>query len=313
VGAALFIAFRPAIFPTSTPTASPTRPIASTATEEVATVESPEVTEPPSDAPVTGLNPKDTSTETPTAEPTESTFAVDSFSLGESAQGRSLAGTRIGYEGDTHVVVVGSIQGDQTMTRALVRDLISYLERTPERVPEGTMYHLIPTINPDGNASNSRYNARGVDLNRNWDTSDWERDAAVPGYPDGKPGAGGSAPFSEQETRNLREYLQMLKTSSTGLRVIVLHSSVRRSEGEVYPGGSSSLSHAEAYAEATGYDIEYAWAEYVTSGEAVTWCEEQGIPSLDIVIPAAHDSQTRISSGLTLLEATVNALARVVQ
>jgi len=231
-------------------------------------------------------------------------------SIGQSAGGRDLSVTIVGYKGGIPVVVVGSIEGDQISTRTLVDALINYY-RQDEKVPEGVVFYFIPSINPDGNASNSRYNAHGVDLNRNWDTSDWKSNAAVPGYPNGKAGAGGSYPFSEPEIVALRDLLNGLKANSSRLRAVVLHASVQVSNGEVYPGGDSATTIANAYADAAHYGIEYGWDQYTTSGEAITWCDEQGIPSIDIVNPASQGPSSRVYGSLTLLDVTVQGLEAI--
>jgi serine/threonine-protein kinase len=230
-------------------------------------------------------------------------------SIGQSVQRRDISMAEIGYEGDTAIVVVGSIQGDQMNTRDLVQAMITELEGEPQQIPQGVMLYLIPSLNPDGNAANSRYNAHGVDLNRNWETTDWRPDAAVPGYPQGKPGSGGQYPFSEPETRALRDLLLQIRSRFPYLRVIVLHSSMRRSRGEVYPGGDSSMPLAEAYARAAGYDIESAWAEYTTSGELITWCDENRINSIDVVIPGSQTPFTQVpGTSHTLCELTLTAI-----
>jgi len=232
--------------------------------------------------------------------------------IGRSVQGRALSVAGIGHEGGIAVVVVGSIQGDQTNTRDLVNALVAEFEHAPQQVPEGVALYLLPSINPDGNAANSRFNANGVDLNRNWDTTDWRSDAAVPGYPEGKPGAGGDRPFSEPETRALRDFLLQVRSRSQSLRVIVLHSSVRRSQGEVYPAGEASVPLADTYARVAGYDVEMSWAEYTTSGELVTWCDEEGLLSIDVVIPGSQTPSTRVpGTGRTLLELTLEAVLEV--
>jgi serine/threonine protein kinase len=225
--------------------------------------------------------------------------------IGQSVRGRDLSVARIGYEDETIVVVVGSIQGDQMNTRDLVNALISYFDQNSQQIPAGTAFYFMPSLNPDGNAN-------GVDLNRNWDTADWRSNPAVPGYPNGKSGAGGSRPFSEPETCALRDLLLQLQPQVTNLRVVILHSSVRRSQGELYPGGDAAVGIANAYAAVTGYDIETAWAEYTTSGELVTWCEEEDILSIDVVIPGSQSPSTRVSGSRTLLDITVEALLEIV-
>ncbi|MGC9467547.1 MAG: protein kinase domain-containing protein [Anaerolineae bacterium] len=285
---------------TVTPTVTPTQAAATATFEATATVGATASEE--------SVTPTETPAEVDTDTPPPPVVKVDQDSLGLSVQGRALAVTTIGYEDGADIVVVGSIQGDQAGTRDLVQALIDHYRSNEGDIPMGVMYHFVPSINPDGLTLNSRYNARDVDLNRNWGSSDWLRDAAVPGYPEGKPDAGGAAPFSEPETQALRDYLLSLRSSSDRLRVMILHSSVRRDKGEVYPGGATALDAAQSYANVTGYDVEYAWAEYVTSGEAVTWCEEQSIVSIDVVIPGSQTPSTKVIGDRTLLQITLDAV-----
>ncbi|MBN1922744.1 MAG: protein kinase [Anaerolineae bacterium] len=244
--------------PTNTPQATPARPTA-------------EPTET-----------RSTATPTPTEPPTSAVTALQWSSIGSSVQRRELSLAKVGYSGRTAVVVVGSIQGDQVSTRDAVNSLITRTNNDKGAIPAGTMFYFIPSINPDGNASNSRYNANGVDLNRNWDTADWRSNAAVPGYPDGKTGAGGRSPFSEPETQALRDLLRQLQSSD--LKVIVFHSSVS-SPNEIYSAGRNSDAMASTVASILGYSVEASWGAYTPTGEVLTWCGEQGIRAVDIVIP----------------------------
>jgi serine/threonine protein kinase len=235
--------------------------------------------------------------------------------IGPSVQGRPLSVAVVGdFRSDSAVVIAGSIQGDQTNTRELVESLVDYFGARPQRVPHGVVFYLLPSINPDGNAADSRFNANGVDLNRNWNTVDWRSRAAVPGYPEGKSGSGGPHPFSEPETRATADFISGLKRPGRQVLVVVLHSSVRRSRGEIYPGGDNSLEIAYRYASTAGYDVEDQWAEYTTSGEMVTWCAEQGILSIDIVVPASQHPSSRVpGTNETLRELTVHTLLDVIE
>jgi hypothetical protein len=229
--------------------------------------------------------------------------------IGRSVEGRELSLGAIGEPAERAVVVVGSIQGDQPNTRELVAGLSSHFGRNPVQVPRGVALYFMPSLNPDGNAANSRFNANGVDLNRNWDTADWRSRAAVPGYAEGKAGAGGPQPFSEPETAATAEFVSALKRQGRRILVIVVHSSVRRSTGEVYPGGEGSVEIAYRYASTAGYDVEDQWAEYTTSGEMITWCAEQGIGSIDVVIPGSQQPSSQVpGTGSTLEALTVDAL-----
>ena len=233
--------------------------------------------------------------------------------MGRSVQGRDLSVASIGEGSKIAIVVVGSIQGDQPGTRDLVSALADHLGRNTQLVSEGVAFYLVPSLDPDGNASNSRYNANGVDLNRNWDTTDWRSDAAVPESPKGKPGAGGARPLSEPETQALRDFLFQLQPRVSSLRVVIVHSSTRRSQGEVYPGGDSSMGLTRVYASAAGYDLQTAgWAEYPPTGELVTWCEQKGLLALDVVVPASQKPTTQVpGTNQTLLELNAQALVKI--
>lgn len=74
------------------------------------------------------------------------------------------------------VLVIGGIHGDELTSAALVFRWLSWMQEG-----EATTYHwrAIPVANPDGLLASpaTRYNANGVDLNRNFATPDWDRDA----------------------------------------------------------------------------------------------------------------------------------------
>jgi serine/threonine protein kinase len=294
---------------TSTPTPSRlSATIASTITSVPVTV-----TSLPPDTPVSTQEPE-TVPATLAATPTPLSTATADLemrwhTIGRSVQGRELTVASIGPPAKRAVVVVGSIQGDQPLTRELVVAVADHLERVADQLPKDVAFHLLPSLNPDGNAAESRFNANGVDLNRNWDTADWRSRAAVPGHPDGKAGAGGPQPFSEPETRAALDLISSLRRQDARLIVMVLHSSVRRETGEVYPGGENSIEMAYTYASEAGYDVHDQWAEYTTSGEMVTWCSEQGIRAIDVVVPGAQSPASRVQGGTTTLkDVTVDAL-----
>ncbi|HYO31540.1 MAG TPA: M14 family zinc carboxypeptidase [Nocardioidaceae bacterium] len=111
--------------------------------------------------------------------------------IGRSVQGRPIWAYRKGNpQGTNTVVVVGQMHGDE---RAGVRTARYIRERVP--VARNSKVWIVPTMNPDGLAADTRRNARDVDLNRNWPTR-WE------------PGDGaGSRALSEPETRAMFRFL----------------------------------------------------------------------------------------------------------
>jgi len=295
--------------PTSSPRSDLTSNVSPTVIERVVVVTS----VPPTVAPRSNNAPVAVDAVQDIVKPPLATSAIVDLrvSLGRSVRGRDLQATVIGHDGGNPVVVVGSIQGDQTPTRALVEALVEHYRQGGDRVPQGVLFYFIPSINPDGNASGSRYNANDVDLNRNWDTDDWRSNPAVPGYSSGKAGAGGSRPFSEPETVALRDLLTSLRDSSSRLRVVTLHSSVNISGGEVYPGGSDAENIAATYSDTARYSVEYEWAQYITSGEAVTWCSENSIVAIDVVFPASQRPSSTAYGSTSLLQVTIAGLEAI--
>lgn len=286
----------------------------STPTAWQPTVPSPTTARPTSPPPTTPVeSPSPTPSQPPpTLPPTvEPTVGVLWSTVGQSVRGRDLEVAIIGDTRGAAVVVVGSIQGDQPNTRDLINHLINDFDRDPDRIPANVTFYFIPTINPDGNAAGTRRNANNVDLNRNWDTFDWTANPAQPGGV--VRGAGGSRPHSESETQSLADYLLSLKRQNSDLRVVVWHSSqTLSSSGHVYPGYTSSgldrdaLSLARRYADITGYAVKEDWAPYETTGELITWCAEEGIEAIDIVIPRSLSGSDR-----NLRNTTMEALLEI--
>ena len=109
------------------------------------------------------------------------------FVLGRSVDGRPIIAVETG-DPDTQrsTLVVGCIHGNECAGIAIVRELIS---TTP--LAETNLW-IIPNLNPDGAAAETRGNAHGVDLNRNFPWR-WQRLSGT--Y------YSGPRPLSEPETR----------------------------------------------------------------------------------------------------------------
>ena len=124
--------------------------------------------------------------------------------LGRSVEGRPLNVVEIGA-GPRWIAVIGGIhQGNEANTTVLAHLLLEHFRANPDQIPDGVGLALIPDINPDGAVAGTRENANGVDLNRNWDAG-WQPDSYGPSGL--VVGGGGTAPFSEPETRLLARYL----------------------------------------------------------------------------------------------------------
>ena len=80
------------------------------------------------------------------------------------------------------VLLLGGIHGDELTSVALAFDWIarSHAAQALPGPPAGDIaWRIVPLLNPDGllHAPAMRVNAHGVDLNRNFPTADWARDA----------------------------------------------------------------------------------------------------------------------------------------
>jgi hypothetical protein len=113
------------------------------------------------------------------------------------------------------VLIIGGIHGDELTAVSIV---FRWLELLQQPGYDGPPLHwrVVPLLNPDGLLAKppSRVNARGVDLNRNFPTDNWSRDAprywheATRRDPRRFPGA---VPASEPESRWLHDEITRFK------------------------------------------------------------------------------------------------------
>ena len=73
------------------------------------------------------------------------------------------------------ILVFGLVHGDEPWSGSLAR---SWLERAMGGVNRN-QWRIVPVINPDGYEKSTRTNANGVDINRNFPTQNWEKEASA--------------------------------------------------------------------------------------------------------------------------------------
>jgi murein peptide amidase A len=120
--------------------------------------------------------------------------------VGHSVQQRPITLVHVAGPGP-RILVVGCIHGNEPAGIAIVRAL----EQTH---PKADLW-LVPALNPDGLAADTRQNAHGVDLNRNF-PSLWQHF----GHP-GSTYYSGPKPLSEPETRAARDLIRRIKPRYT--------------------------------------------------------------------------------------------------
>ena len=109
------------------------------------------------------------------------------------------------------VLVVGAIHGDELTSASVALHWIALAEKM-QTLGQAVHWRFIPVLNPDGLLARkpSRVNARGVDLNRNFNTPEWQRDA--PHYWEKRTRKDprrwpGPAPLSEPESQFLHDQM----------------------------------------------------------------------------------------------------------
>jgi murein peptide amidase A len=113
--------------------------------------------------------------------------AIRARDLGDSVQGREIVAVEVaGANASTAVLVVGCIHGNEPAGIAIARALMRV------QPPRGVALWIVPDLNPDGVAADTRQNAHGVDLNRNFPTR-WQAQSGT--------FASGPRPLSEPESR----------------------------------------------------------------------------------------------------------------
>lgn len=86
--------------------------------------------------------------------------------MGTSVEGRTLELLSVGLGHDV-VLVIAGLHGNEPAGTPLAHALVEYLQRHAELLQNRRVL-VLPDANPDGRVARTRRNARGIDLNRNY-------------------------------------------------------------------------------------------------------------------------------------------------
>lgn len=229
--------------------------------------------------------------ESPVIEESYSKYEV----IGSSVENRKIESYSFG-NGEQNLIFVGGIHGGYEWNSVLLAyQMIDYFELNQNLIPENLTVSIIPNANPDGVykvigksgrflASDApavdltisgRFNANGVDLNRNFDCK-WKPESTWRG----KTVSAGMSAFSEPESVAIRDFVLNKNPES----VIFWHSqasSVYASECEngILP---ETLNIMNLYSTASGYNPVASFDAYPISGDAEGWLASIGIPAITV-------------------------------
>lgn len=176
--------------------------------------------------------------------------------------------------GRAEIVVLASIHGDEAETTVVVSEALRCLPRGDLRAA------VILCANPDGMMRGTRGNARGVDLNRNFPTSNWSADPVC--YKSRADDARdialspGAQPASEPETTALLSLFERLEPRA----VVTLHSALAC----IDDAGPSHLGRQLAARCGLPLRTEIG---YATPGSMGTWAAEKRLDLVTYELEAA--------------------------
>ena len=188
--------------------------------------------------------------------------------VGKSFEGRPIRIARIG-EGPRSIFLFGVIHGNEPTGKEILKRLYYFLKENPMDYI-GKRILIMPVANPDGLAKNTRANANGVDLNRNFPTRDWTRNASRKKY------APGSYRASEPEIKIL---IKIIEEERPDL-VVSIHQPLRCIN---YDGPAMNM--AKMLVRYTGLPLKHDIG-YNTPGSLGTYAGvEKGISTITIELP----------------------------
>jgi protein MpaA len=136
--------------------------------------------------------------------PTE--LAIQRQTVGRSVQNRPIESIVLGQSYDV-TLVLAAIHGNEPAGVRLAERLAEHLQRHAELL-QGRKVVILPVANPDGIARGTRFNANGVDLNRNFAASNRQNNAQ-----------NGYSALSEPEARVIHQLIRQY----TPDRIVSIH------------------------------------------------------------------------------------------
>ena len=221
--------------------------------------------------------------------------------IGNSVEGREIEAVTFG-KGEISLLFVGGIHGGYEWNSSLLAyEMIDYFTNSPQLIPTDVSIGIIPVLNPDGLAkavtkegafgkadvsnpekrvAEGRFNANGVDLNRNFDCK-WAPESTWRG----NTVSAGSEAFSEPEAQALRNYIGKIRPEA----VVFWHSKANNVYASECTEGilPRTLDLMNVYADAAAYGKVEKFDAYPITGDAEGWLASIGIPAVTVELESA--------------------------
>ncbi|OGI02045.1 MAG: hypothetical protein A2Y25_04095 [Candidatus Melainabacteria bacterium GWF2_37_15] len=164
-----------------------------------------------------------------------------------------------GFKVTSTALIIGVFHGDEPAGEYLVNSLINDIRKNPDLLASSVVL-LVPCLNPDGKAQNTRENANGVDLNRDFPTKNQPNIDKEP----------------ELETKFVMEIMNEYKPD----RILTIHAPY---EVVNYDGPADNM--AENISRLNGYPVQVDIG-YPTPGSFGTYAgKERNIPIITLELP----------------------------
>jgi len=221
--------------------------------------------------------------------------------IGLSVASRPIEVYTFGEGSREYLIVAGIHGGYERNTVGLANELIRYVDAHPEIIPADATLYIIRNMNPDGEARaegvDGRVNNNGVDLNRNFPTTNWSADWDRDGCWIYRPTTGGAYGGSEPETRTVMSFI-----GSHNIQALISYHSAALG---IFPGGvpweADSIRLAKAIAKTTGYPYPPIDTGCVYTGTLADWAVENGVgASVDMEL--ANHRDTDFNKNLNVLK-----------
>src|SRR3989338_768363 len=157
--------------------------------------------------------------------------SVERKVIGTSVEGTSIEAWKIGHQGEI-IHFYGGFHGDEPEGVEIALKLKDYLIQHDADLFQNKIVLIVPLVNPDGYKNKTRVNSHKVDLNRNFPTKDWTKEALEPKY------YPGPKPASEPEVRAILDLMDQFYPQ----KIISFHSLIPHQLN--YDGPAKKLAEA---------------------------------------------------------------------